>query len=351
MERLGFPGSQRLRRILEYLMTPEVARIAEALPGTAAEVAEKTGLKVQQVTEALDDLFYKGVAFPRGDYGHREYYRFARSITQLHDASQASKGLDYVKDRPYYEAWQDFVMNEMYPRTAKAVQARGVPGIRVVPAYKAIKDLPGVLPHEDYRELVKAQNRYSVVKCSCRYRTTAVGEHCQHTSEEEVWHCLQFNRSADYSLAREAGRELTLDQLLELVDVIEDDGLVHIWPNTVQMAGVNVACNCCRDCCMTYVPMDQAGLPIGLAWQKSRYAAYVSSTEECTGCQDCIDRCQFDAIEMKKVPGSKKMKAFVDEEKCFGCGACVVKCEAQTLKMKVVRPPEFIPEMGGAAAH
>ena len=42
--------------------------------------------------------------------------------------------------------------------------------------------------------------------------------------------------------------------------------------------------------------------------------------DSCTGCQDCVERCFFNAIEMKKFPSAKKLKASVDREKCFGCG-------------------------------
>ncbi|MBI2829619.1 MAG: 4Fe-4S dicluster domain-containing protein, partial [Chloroflexi bacterium] len=101
-------------------------------------------------------------------------------------------------------------------------------------------------------------------------------------------------------------------------------------------------CQCCTDCCTVVVPLVQAGLPLTYGWEKSRYQAY-TNTEDCNGCQVCIDRCHFDAIEMQRVEGSKKLKAVVDAEKCFGCGVCVVGCEPEALKMKVVRPPEFIP--------
>jgi len=59
----------------------------------------------------------------------------------------------------------------------------------------------------------------------------------------------------------------------------------------------------------------------------------------------------FDAIDMVKVPGSKKLKATVDSEKCYGCGVCVLKCEPGALSMKTVRPLEYIPEIFGAPGH
>jgi len=53
-ERLAFPGSTRLRSLLQMLMTPDQARLAEALPGSIAEVAEKTGVAEDDVRKTLD---------------------------------------------------------------------------------------------------------------------------------------------------------------------------------------------------------------------------------------------------------------------------------------------------------
>ncbi len=346
MNNLKYPASNRLRALLEYLLTPEQAQMAAALPGTAAEVAEKTGFDLEVVKKELDALFYAGVIFPKGDFNDRQYYRFARSVGQLHDASQAPKGIDVVKDREYFRLWHDFVMNEWYPDRGRAFAESPQPFARIIPAYKAIKDLPDVLPCEDVREIFKAQRRIAVVPCSCRYRTTSVGEHCAHTAEEDVWHCLQFNRGADYAMAREAGKELSLDEALALLDKVEEDGLLHTWQNNAALTGMAVACQCCRDCCMNAVPMDIIKEPLDKMWAKSRFIATVDE-KACIGCQTCVDRCQFDAIEMVKAEGvtkSKKLKAKVDPEACFGCGVCVVGCDkAQALSMKLVRPPDHIP--------
>jgi NAD-dependent dihydropyrimidine dehydrogenase PreA subunit len=343
VESVGFPGSARLRRVLENLMTPQQAQMAAALPAAVAEVAEKTGFPEDEVRKALDDLFSKGVAFPRGDFVTRDYYRFARNITQLHDASMATKDRDVVRDREFYELWYDFIINEMYPDTAERLKQAQSPLTRVVPAYKSIKDLPDVLPCENFPEMLKAQEVIAVVPCSCRYCTTAVGEHCERTSEEERWNCLQFGRGAEYVIKRDSGRQLSTEEALELCEKVEEDGLLHQWPNTAMMTGINTSCQCCRDCCMIYVPIDQARMPVGKVWQKSRYQAYMVDLDACDGCQDCVERCQFDAVTMAKVEGSRKLKASIIEDNCFGCGSCVVGCEPAALKMKVVQPPEFIP--------
>lgn len=346
LNNLKYPASSRLRAILEDLLNPDQARIVASLPGTAEEAAQKTGFDVEMVKKELDSLFYAGVVFPKGDFNDRQYFRFARSIGQFHDASQAARGRDVVKDREFYRLWHDFVMNEWYPDVGKLHSQSTQPRSRLIPAYKAIKDIPDILPSEDIREIYKAQKRIAVVPCSCRYRTTAVGEHCAHTAEEDLWHCIQFNRGADYAMAREAGRELNLDEALELIDKVEEEGLLHVWRNNDSLTGLNVSCQCCRDCCMMAVPMDIVKEPLNKLWEKSRFIAVVNQ-EACIGCQTCVDRCQFDAIEMIKPEGgarSKKLKAKIDPEACFGCGVCVLGCDkAEALSMKLVRPPDHIP--------
>lgn len=51
--------------------------------------------------------------------------------------------------------------------------------------------------------------------------------------------------------------------------------------------------------------------------------------EECTGCEECIEPCQFDAIEM--VEG----KAVVNPFKCEGCKVCVTLCPAKAVEFPI----------------
>jgi hypothetical protein len=63
-KRLGYRADHpTVLSILEYLMTPEAARMVEALPGTPAEVSEKTSFPVDRVVREFDALFRKGVSF------------------------------------------------------------------------------------------------------------------------------------------------------------------------------------------------------------------------------------------------------------------------------------------------
>jgi electron transport complex protein RnfB len=343
MEAFGFPGSSNLRRILQMLMTPDQARMVTAIPGTVAEVAKKIGAHEEEVRQGLHDLALKGVVFPRGDFDNPTKYNPCRHVMQLHDATQASGNLSPTTNKPFFKAWHDFCLAEMYPALVMVYKGLGGPPSRVVPAFKSIQNLSGVLPHEDYHELLRAQETIAVVPCSCRLRTTSVGEQCGSHAETEDWVCLQLGRGAEYAIARGSGHKISAKDAVDLCDTIENDGLIHMWANHEGTTGVNTSCNCCRDCCMNYVAADITETSIGIQWQKSRFEAYVANPDLCTGCEDCVERCPFDAIEMSANGNGNSEGAVVSSEKCYGCGVCVVGCPSEALQMKVVRPPEFIP--------
>ena len=345
-ERHGCGGSERYRRILEFLMTPRQAQLVQQLPMPPEELAQKEELPLETVTADLDELFLKGVVFPR-NFETRETYRFARNVMQLHDASESLWGLDSLyseqQKQDLWRLWWDFVTEEWDPRRMPELAKLPAPPIRIVPAYKAIKDIPGILPYEDMSAMVASASSISVVSCSCRKRQEAVGEPCSHSHD---MNCIQFNRAAQYTKSRGHGRMLSQAEALRLIEEAEDDGLVHQWPNSDAMT-TNTLCSCCDDCCIFLLPMKQYGVPWTAFYAKSRFEVE-NDLEICDGCQDCIERCQFDALTMEKVPGHKKLKAIVDAEKCMGCGVCVLVCEPESLKMALVRPPEHIPQLAHA---
>lgn len=340
-ERHGYPNSGRYLRILEFLMTPQQARIAADLPSSPEEIALGHELPLETVKSELDTLFRKGVVIPK-NFQTLEFPRFARGVGQFHDATQSIldiKLYDAEGKMELFRLWEEFCEEEWYPDRMAQMDKVDRPSSRVVPAYRAIKDLPDVQPFEDMREILRAQEFIDVSSCSCRKRRTDLGMACEHSHDVN---CFQFNRGAEYATSRGTGRSLTYEQALELVDETEEDGLIHQWRNDRSMK-MTVFCSCCIDCCMIWHPAETHQVDIGKFWAKSRFQAEADQ-ELCDGCQICVDRCMFDAIEMDKVPGSKKLKAVVDPEKCFGCGVCVLKCQPAALSMKTVRPQEHVPE-------
>jgi NAD-dependent dihydropyrimidine dehydrogenase PreA subunit len=132
---------------------------------------------------------------------------------------------------------------------------------------------------------------------------------------------------------------LTVEQILEKLDRLDTSPIYHMGPNK---RDIDFICNCCACCCGVAWPVrkykgDEHLKDLLLA--PSRFLCTIDR-ESCTGCEICVSKCPFHAIEMQN--GT----AYIDSNKCFGCGACVINCPDESLKLKLVRPPEHIPEQG-----
>lgn len=51
----------------------------------------------------------------------------------------------------------------------------------------------------------------------------------------------------------------------------------------------------------------------------------VVNTEECTGCENCVDICPVEAISMNDDV------AHIDQEECTECGACIDECPVEAI--------------------
>jgi heterodisulfide reductase subunit A-like polyferredoxin len=79
---------------------------------------------------------------------------------------------------------------------------------------------------------------------------------------------------------------------------------------------------------------------------KSSYILAIDP-DQCTGCEECLPYCQFNALTME---GDVMT---VSELKCVGCGVCVAHCDALAMELvlreEVVEPP--VTEMEWLAAR
>ncbi|MFC1848255.1 ATP-binding protein [Chloroflexota bacterium] len=338
--RHGYGDSVRYQRILEHIMTPEEAYLTALLPMKYEQLAKELGTDVDSVRAKLEGLYRKGVIFARSP-DNLEEASYALAVVQLHDITMCSFDVDIKQDRKLFELWDDFCVNEWDRDQVASWEVGEQPQGRIVPAYKAILNSPEILPCEDMREIIKSARSIAVTHCTCRRRKEALGNRCD-ASHSMV--DIQFNISAEYLISRNAGTRISPDEALALIDECEELGLLHTCENSTRMRPRWGMCNCCTDCCMIYQPLDRFKVPVTKCIAKSRYEARVDK-DICDGCQNCMDWCRFDALEMVKLDGSKKHKAYVDSEKCMGCGICVLKCEPQALNMHLVRPAEHIPQV------
>jgi len=253
----------------------------------------------------------------------RKGVRLARDANQLHDATLTSS--EKWVDTELLDLWKDYYEAEWFPSMAGVYNDVPVKAVKVLPAVEAIERSSGLAednltPEENIREVIKTAELRSVVSCACRRKL----RRC----DRPLRVCLQFNKVVEYAISRGAGPKLSVEEAIAIADEAEKAGLIHtrmIWlgPELQEI------CNCCGDGCMYFDPAIRYG-GVNQSLEKSRFRAEVN-LDQCTGCQDCVERCILDAVEIKEVPLSKKLKASINQEQCVGCGVCVVACETGAL--------------------
>ena len=333
-EGLNAKGHKLMPIILAKLITPEQARIVLELPAPPEEIAEKLKMDKELVDKHLEEMKDKGliVITKRGA-------RMVRNPLQLHDAATTNRKYDKELGDEYFDLWAAYQLEEHYPDLLEVIAGGENPYSRLIPRYNAIKDLPGVLPFENLKEIFKNQEIIALVPCPCKrcFRERDCGIDIEDT-------CINVGRTAQYNLSRGIGKEITSDEVMKFFDATDKLPLVHVASN---QRDVNVLlCNCHWDCCELILPLyrsDKYKVEQGLT--KSRFEATVDP-EKCKACGKCVEICQFDAAKMKHYPELGETRAYIDVEKCMGCGSCVVNCVNEARGMKIVRPPEHVPEEG-----
>ena len=339
--------SKYLPWALERYMTLEQAKVVDALPdsyreesaGRGIEVSEgfakKVGLDKKTVDKYMQELYEKGFIFPT-----RGGPQIPRSVGQWTDTQNNSK-FDESLGREFFELVRTWRENERDTVRYERLMAGEPPGMRVVPRWKAIKDVPGVLPVEDVREILKAhQTSLALVHCACKKRYPE--RECD--VPEEV--CFVTGRTAEYNIDRGAGKRLNLKEALDFVDEMGKYSVVHaVGYATKTPEDVGLFCHCHVDCCGTlragFLPEQK--ITLEQVEGKSRFVATVD-TAKCIGCKTCVEGCQFGGAQMKFYPEYGEERAYVDTERCMGTGCCVENCPVGARGMKTVRPPEDVLE-------
>ena len=318
----GVAKQEVLPHLLERAMDLEQARIADILPGTANQVAEKLGLNPDVVINQLNVMFGRGLVF-KG----RQGWSFVRGFPTLHDSLGTARS-KFTTDDPFKLA-----LIYMVTERPKAVIRPGTPvsGMRVIPRWKAIKDLPGVLPVEIVPQILRARKPIAVHECPCcNYRPD-----WDYADKVPLEKCMSIGESlAGYAIERGPARELTYVEALEYVDRLAELDVVHVVANFDSMSPF--LCNCHPLSC---------GMLLSGFIVKSRFQSVVDPVK-CQESQNCVERCPVGAIMMKSYTGYLAEKAYIDGEKCIGCGICVIGCKYNAISMKIVRPLDYIPEMG-----
>jgi ferredoxin len=332
-DKLGVWESERFLKILDAMLTPDEARICLELfePATRQELAGRLGIEEKDLSQKLDVLVDKG-ALTRG----LTQYAFHTTLLAFHHecvADTAPHTGPYALSQELKELWADFFYNEwsyhFIEHTEGMIRALGR-NLPIWPAIGALERSPNIkpediLPEENWKLRIENAKSRILAPCGCRI---SWGHKC----DLPLMTCFAcFDRPRGEYYLNQPGRmlkEVSLEESLAIARQAEEAGLVH-WGD----------CYCCDCCCENLYPVTRAK-----RWDlmtPNRFLAVVDE-EKCTGCEECIERCPFEAIEMTPGATPKEQKSFVDPEKCKGCGLCIITCKPNALTFKIVRPPEYL---------
>ncbi len=313
----GFPATENGSelKLLAKLFTPEEAELAAHLGPeleTAEEIAQRTGRESIGLRERLKALAGRGLI----GAGRK-------------DGALGFKSLPFIIG--FYENQMDTMDTELahlaedYFHSGFGRMLAIEPQFhRVVPVHETVHTSVEVQPFESAAEIVYAMQSWGVQDCVCRKEVALSGKPCPHPVDV----CLAMDSHPQSFDGLPGWRALTRDQAMATLRRAAEAGLVHTVTNSAE--GVVYICNCCTCGCGLLRGMAELGIANVVA--RSPFLNRVDE-ELCTGCEDCVEACQFEALTMEGA------LAKVDRERCVGCGVCVLRCAADALIL-IRRPAE-----------
>ncbi len=299
-----YPETDAMVRYFKKIMSEDEARLGllgSKVPMPAEKFAELSGFELDYTEKMLWNMAEQGVLFAY-----------------------------FVKDKPYYNVpnWapgiveymirkggMDKEIAELFNERAAAsdgkvrMMSTNSGAMRVLPVMKEIAAQPKALSYEqvlgyldqvfydidDVNHEHPKEPLYSVADCACRTSKKLIGEGCSHPIEGM---CIQIGPEAEYYIRTGRGRQVTREEVLEVLDKAEKAGCVHeIFEFGISNMAVGQStfiCNCCGCSCGILSGNFRAG---GNAGTVSNYKPEVDP-EKCVACGACVEKCPANAIRL-----------------------------------------------------
>lgn len=255
-----------------------------------------------------------------------------RSIAQLFSPDPEVK-LRYPEERVTPEAEEltymaagkllpSLISTETSKYHAKVVKLDEAKSLITIDKDITITDTERVIPYKLARDIImKNPDNIAVIDCPCR---STKEDPC-----EPLDVCMLVGDPfASFALEHETNnaRKISQDEAVNILKAEDDRGHIHTaWFKESLGGRFYALCNCCG-CCCAAMRGHFANVPL-LA--QSGYVSVVN--DECNGCEECVEYCQFGAISVDD-------RAQINYDKCMGCGVCETKCPVDAISLS--REPE-----------
>ena len=316
----GFPETESgvELKILEKLFTPVEAEVAchlELEPLPAKTIAQRMGREERETFITLKGMTKKGLIEAEKGKGGLGFMLIPFVVGFYENQNgRIDEEFAHLVEAYFNEALFKIMSNK------PAVH-------RIIPLETVIPLNIEVMPYERASTYMENAKSWGVLHCICRVQKRLIGRGCNHTEEN----CLVFSTRAKAFHNSDAIRAITKEEALEILANADKEGLVHSTRNVQK--GVTYICNCCSCSCTILMGLVKYGQLNAMG--RSDFFAVVDESL-CSGCSACIDRCQFNAIEVRG--GICR----IDRARCYGCGLCVSVCPTEALCLKAKPADEIV---------
>lgn len=199
---------------------------------------------------------------------------------------------------------------------------------------------------DDWRDIFKRNKTFAVAPCVCRCNKMMqedLAESVQEIMEKDmrrdckhpVETCITTGEQAEYFIQIDAGREITAEEGVAIVEDAISQGLII---ETVYTKAAENICLCHVDCCLNVGAVRKMNGGPAVETYSNFYLAH--QREECIKCGACEARCPMYSITM-----DDDGYPIVDSA-CVRCGQCATVCPqgVRGLVLKDENELPYIPE-------
>jgi len=318
----GFPRTESgiELKLLAKLFTTEEAYLASIMNlehQTIRVIANNSKLEELKVKPLLIGMVKKGLIDLKKQEGVGLVFGLIPFVVGFYERQNAKI------DKEFAELFEEY-----YHESFHHIMAMEPSVHRIIPIEKTIPVNIDVMPYEKASTYIDKANSWGVLNCICRVQKKLIGKGCNHPVEN----CLVFSTNPGAFDRRDDIRSITREEALDILAEADREGLVHSTSNNRDE--VTYICNCCTCSCGVLRGIVEYGTKNSIA--RSDFYAIVDETL-CSGCEICIDRCQFKALSMYNGISS------VDISNCYGCGLCVSACPDEAITLMQKSPEELDP--------
>lgn len=318
----GFPKTKSgvELKILKKLFSPEEAKLASSLSlelQTIKTISENNNAVEAEVKILLIGMVKKGLIELKKEEGKGLVFCLIPFVVGFYERQNAKIDKEFAKlfEDYYNEAFHKIMMVD--------------PSVhRIIPIEKSIPVNIDVMPYEKASTYLDNAKSWGVLNCICRVQKKLIGQACKHTLEN----CIVFSDKENAFNRTDDIKAISKQEALKILAESDKEGLVHSTNNAQK--DVSYICNCCSCSCGVLQGIAKYGNLNSVA--RSDFYAVVDE-ELCNACEICVDRCQFNALEILDDVCS------INTSFCFGCGLCVTTCISGALSLQKKNSEEITP--------